>query len=1378
MVLASQSKTLALIHQHQPTYAPSTAPQPAQFAIAIIMTPAIRPRKTESKGFALLATMSLLSLLLIISAAMLSLSANASRDTRLDFARIEARANARLALSMAIAQLQAAAGPDQRVTARADILETVYGAALKNRYWTGVWKNTKQVEGIEYPMVGRKNGQARAPYFHKHILTDLRQTDQSLNNGKWRTALVQDWLVSRSPNTSPTTDVSKLKNGSITLLGAGTLGDYAKKQDYVSVEKIPVTNGAIAWFTSDNNLKANISLPAKPVPSELAIQSSHHANPSLIAFEGQKVFKHFLSEATKNRAKMISYPSITLATPSSKLGLKTSYHDITSQSEGLFTNTLQGGFRKDLTPLLFGYKDKPTDISFAPPKNHHLSLTPDNDKSPIIASQQHDVLAPTLGALRHWGLQKYDLSGKAQTAYLDPAVSLRKNPTTNWPGKVYKKPSGAIDQSIPTRLSDGYTFEATKWATHAPKIHPIMTDVRYHYYFSYAGSQIRTHLIPRVCLWNPYNKELETDELIVLMPNPFEQNVGGFHFYFTPSYIKSLKASISPHQDPALHAWLPVKDIYKIRIDANVGDNKSERGLHGTIGILPNQRYLGFKLENTKLAPGECQVFSPKVQNALESHGGFSIQEYDAVSIDNNVLSSDSKQGGDHFVHLNQAPPSVKKGHRSGYYALSNTTISKLDWSKCYDYQSEFQVNSTSAGGLSGANFPFILKSGNPKVNSITAATSRNHPTLQLVLNGAGGVATVNYFYYSPLYFGSALLASGGDFTGLQTFQQNPTKDAPNTHQVGAKLLWLNEAATEGSSATPLRNIMWPANHIAYNPASIANWNVRANLTTASPSSVRGKHWYAWTSTPWILQFNPKSPQDVSDTPSMNDTGTAFVKQPFGLSLDFPTSHNTVLFDLPSATQPTLSLASLRHAQLSPYSWNPSYIIGHSLPDLHAPSHQTAIKEIDSHYQRQKGLLTLWDYLLGSTKSRTRTTHGTASITTDSLGLLQIGKTDKTTQVINGTTVTSEDDALTYDIAYEVNHSFWDHYMLSGRKLSEDTAVFTNTIETLQPRYAVNSDAERPTKAPDLSSLDYGYYLNSYYLKSTKAFNINSTSVNAWIAELSTTLGVKRALHSSETDGTQVSFARFRQSDDAVFSPQASVSRDGGFAGTRMLTEEEIKTLAEKIVEEVKLRGPFFSLSDFVNRRLAMDSDPSSKMGALQAAIDHAKLNQPFLNEREYLTTDVTRGSGRNASKGHDNNHPSLRSAYKPSTDTTQPASKAYGLPGYLIQTDILEPLAPHITARGDTFTIRAYGESTRNGKVVATAVIEATVVRTPHYVDHISLENAKANDHSKQSPTDPAIRQDPLTGELSDGQLSATNKRYGRKFRVKSFRWLEASSI
>ena len=62
------------------------------------------------------------------------------------------------------------------------------------------------------------------------------------------------------------------------------------------------------------------------------------------------------------------------------------------------------------------------------------------------------------------------------------------------------------------------------------------------------------------------------------------------------------------------------------------------------------------------------------------------------------------------------------------------------------------------------------------------------------------------------------------------------------------------------------------------------------------------------------------------------------------------------------------------------------------------------------------------------------------------------------------------------------------------------------------------------------------------------------------------------------------------------------------------------------------------------------------------------------------------------------------------------------GLPGYLKQQDILRPLAPIMTSRGDTFTIRAYGETINpsTGKPDGQAWCEAVIQRIPDYLNKI----------------------------------------------------------
>lgn len=96
-----------------------------------------------------------------------------------------------------------------------------------------------------------------------------------------------------------------------------------------------------------------------------------------------------------------------------------------------------------------------------------------------------------------------------------------------------------------------------------------------------------------------------------------------------------------------------------------------------------------------------------------------------------------------------------------------------------------------------------------------------------------------------------------------------------------------------------------------------------------------------------------------------------------------------------------------------------------------------------------------------------------------------------------------------------------------------------------------------------------------------------------------------------------------------------------------------------------------------------------------------------------------------------------------------------YGLPGWTRQADILRPLAPILSARDDTFTIRAYGESrATDGTVRARAWCVATVQRTRDFFD------------STDQP------------DITTIPTKLANQTFGRRFNIISFRWLNADEV
>lgn len=80
-------------------------------------------RGSLQKGSALVAAVSLLVLLALVALGMLSLSAISLRSAGNASAMDEAKANARLALMIAIGELQKEVGPDMRITSTAALLD-------------------------------------------------------------------------------------------------------------------------------------------------------------------------------------------------------------------------------------------------------------------------------------------------------------------------------------------------------------------------------------------------------------------------------------------------------------------------------------------------------------------------------------------------------------------------------------------------------------------------------------------------------------------------------------------------------------------------------------------------------------------------------------------------------------------------------------------------------------------------------------------------------------------------------------------------------------------------------------------------------------------------------------------------------------------------------------------------------------------------------------------------------------------------------------------------------------------------------------------------------------------------------------------------------
>ncbi len=296
-------------------------------------------------------------------------------------------------------------------------------------------------------------------------------------------------------------------------------------------------------------------------------------------------------------------------------------------------------------------------------------------------------------------------------------------------------------------------------------------------------------------------------------------------------------------------------------------------------------------------------------------------------------------------------------------------------------------------------------------------------------------------------------------------------------------------------------------------------------------------------------------------------------------------------------------------------------------------------------------------------------------------------------------------------------------------------------------------------------------------------FNVNSTSKAAWKAILASLRKQKLPEGSAQADGTPLTrFARAFGTNDGKTTP---------WSNYRELTDSEIDDLAGAVVNEVRKRGPFMSLSDFINRRLVNSPfEAFGLKGALQAAIDATTIND----------IAITNGGGTfEAPKGvalpyplyypikANDRFPSIKSMSKSNDETKVTA--ALGAPGIVTQMDVLNSIGPNLTARSDTFVIRAYGEAfDNNGQSIGKAWVEVVAQRSTDFIalaneePNIRSQFYRNNDGSSNSdyetkPTTDRYKRNTST-DVTKNRLINLNRILGRRFNTISLRWLNPQEI
>jgi hypothetical protein len=374
-----------------------------------------------------------------------------------------------------------------------------------------------------------------------------------------------------------------------------------------------------------------------------------------------------------------------------------------------------------------------------------------------------------------------------------------------------------------------------------------------------------------------------------------------------------------------------------------------------------------------------------------------------------------------------------------------------------------------------------------------------------------------------------------------------------------------------------------------------------------------------------------------------------------------------------------------------------------------------------------------------------------------------------------------------------------------------------------KPSFTLNAQYQTTLRLPETE------FPHPKYLARTSlydgGFNVNSTSRAAWRAVLGGLRGQTLPDAATPAAPTVTALTKFAR----AFGP-ADNSGSDPWTQYRELSDAQIDELAARVVEEVRIRGPFMSLGDFINRRL-VNNDTFGLKGALQAAIDKSSINNtaitaaggvfaaptaPSIDPNNQLWAGMytsTYYSSRSWSNWWreqsaypnipaNQRFPSIRAMSR----TNNPASVTAGLgaPGIVTQMDVLNSVGPNLTARSDTFVVRAYGEAQDDaGNVIGKAWVEVVVQRSteymamavgqryPEYVEPTRRKLAYRINSSADKEYDRQVLVETYevapppnppgstaADRLALSQEQRLNRILGRRFRATGLRWLAANEI
>ena len=1330
-------------------------------------------RCVKKNGFALISSLMIMMLMMLVALAMLSLSNTTVRTSSTGKGISEARANARMALMLAIGRLQEQMGPDQRISANGAIVSPT---DVLHPHWTGVWDSWKAGTGesSQHSTIGDAGEMAptyasnRSDYFRGWLLS-LNPDDLNANS-----ALNTSLPISLSLDGKLEPAVS---DSDIRLVGEGSLSDSVSAEDYVSARLLSVAEpndptkitGRYGWWIGDQSQKARLMPDSYQSGTLTAADKIFRSQaPGSMGNKAALGLASIIDEQQLDKIPSLkTLDLIDLTSPPNSGSPEVSqlnFHNSTIYSQGVLADVREGGLKRDLSTIL----EQP--ISLADNGPEYMLYEFDDPRFPYLNNPNDDRRANSRVPIQDLAAyyQLYDhqprfangrKEGVQYTSAALPNTLQIKVPDHDGGNKnrnflireytsLYKRPVvtkvqflvGATAQPITQAERDWIqeVVDGTKESGGNPDwqrrggFKPIR-----------GGDTLKLKLgvQPMVTLWNPNNLPLVMEAKQILRYN------------VPPFGIKIRKYRAGGDDYESL--WM------------NLGYANNSAG--GTSNGQAGGNLLDLRLANDTIVfePGEVKVFSlPDTAAAYLTDDGDNENNTLAIRSNMDVVNELDPFGvflmrnSASMGHYARESPEVHFLNNNGQRAQTLVLSPSDRISVSIDSESATTAlnradgrNGSRDATIRGAGFGLhIFDEGYKSGHWSTWADALRHDILlsrhgsssnenraalggfyrELMLPGfPGGEAPIEFDNETNAISGQQLKLAGenGEIIALMDFSLSIGSETSSSASGGF-------GGGRRITSRPFLHSATPALPFITNADKPSLYDYGMDWQISKINTVEDS----------ILQAKP-------------DSGNGYYGG--GYTIENGTTH-VIQNEIP--VLPPISIASLSHAYLGGFSMAKAIPVGED-PDndtfwfksgpVNNPTGVT--------YQRvtasgQNGLAPQMGQAIGNSYAHPNIPAGKAFTTKARLFDLDEGSFE-----------------VPYvDHSYLANKSLWDEFFFSSiaPQLSEvqlyQSSGPTRTAKKVADDFFF-SDMPLPnrrinpyTAALDQAKLDTLFTQASTYtsgladkiaanLMVDGAFNVNSTSVDAWKVFFSSLKGKPVAYFNGGVTPQEA------EAEGVVISPNslanAAPIKTADITGSntpsdqwkagRELTDEEIEQLATAMVKQIKLRGPFLSLSEFVNRRLDDSNLPFSLKGALQAALDDedVAINANFREPGRMLDAETAAIPGfefPDAAKG----------------------PIAYGSAPYVDQADVLRHFSEQLTPRGDTFLIRTYGDSIdSSGKIVARAWCEAVVQRTPEYVDSSSSTSDEA--HTKQADL-----------------LSEANKIFGRQFKIVSFRWLNPDEV